>query len=115
MATTAEDRLLAEAKELLKRITAFGDKLPADVGPAKVEKVVGDMAVLVQTGKDLDEKRLALTNDKRAKTRELREIMKRVKSSVAGVFGDDSNEYELVGGTRRSERKKPVRKPKVPA
>lgn len=37
--------------------------------------------------------------------------IKRVRSNIKGLYGDDSTEYELVGGTRRSERKKPRRTP----
>ncbi len=33
----------------------------------------------------------------------------RILSAVRGRYGSDSLEYELVGGVRRSERKKPVR------
>ena len=36
---------------------------------------------------------------------------------LAGVrikHGDDSAEYEMAGGTRKSDRKKPQRKPKTP-
>ena len=40
--------------------------------------------------------------------------VKRVRASVKGLYGDDSSEYEMVGGTRRSERKSPVRKPPSP-
>ena len=36
--------------------------------------------------------------------------VKRVRSSVRGNFGDDSTQYELVGGTRMSERKPRTRK-----
>lgn len=35
--------------------------------------------------------------------------VKRLRSSIKGLYGDDSTEYELVGGTRRSERKRPRR------
>ena len=37
---------------------------------------------------------------------------KQARSGVEGIFGDDSAEYAAMGGTKRSERKKPVRKPK---
>ncbi len=30
--------------------------------------------------------------------------VKRVRQAVKGLYGDDSNQYELVGGTRTSER-----------
>ena len=35
-------------------------------------------------------------------------------AAVAVKFGKDSAEYEKAGGTRTSERKRPVRKPKTP-
>ena len=43
------------------------------------------------------------------------ERVKRVHSGVKGIYGDDSPEYELVGGTRKSDRKPSVRKAKVSA
>jgi hypothetical protein len=38
------------------------------------------------------------------------EKLKRVRSSVRGIYGDDSSQYEHVGGTRMSERKSRARK-----
>lgn len=34
----------------------------------------------------------------------------RALSAIRGIFGPDSTEYDQAGGTRTSERKKPVRK-----
>ena len=42
----------------------------------------------------------------------LRDKNKRALSAVEAQFGSDSSEYEQVGGTRQSERKRPVRKAK---
>ena len=36
--------------------------------------------------------------------------IKRVRAGVKANYGDDSSEFELIGGTRRSERKSPSRK-----
>jgi hypothetical protein len=36
--------------------------------------------------------------------------VKRMRAGVKATYGDDSTEYELVGGTRLSERKSPTRK-----
>ena len=36
--------------------------------------------------------------------------VKRVRNSVKGTFGDDSSQYEMVGGTRLSDRKPARRK-----
>jgi hypothetical protein len=41
------------------------------------------------------------------------DAIKRVRATVKGVYGDDSTEYELVGGTRLSERKRPARRPQA--
>jgi len=32
---------------------------------------------------------------------------KRIRTGVKSIFGDDSSEYEMMGGTRISERKRP--------
>lgn len=39
------------------------------------------------------------------------EMSVRVLDGIKFKFGADSSEYEMSGGTRKSERKKPVRKP----
>ena len=36
--------------------------------------------------------------------------IKRVRAGVKANYGDDSQQYEMVGGTRTSERKQRVRK-----
>jgi hypothetical protein len=35
--------------------------------------------------------------------------VKRVRAGMKAIYGDDSSQYEMVGGTRKSERKKPTR------
>ena len=34
----------------------------------------------------------------------------RARNGIKGIYGDDSSQYEMVGGTRLSERKTPSRK-----
>jgi hypothetical protein len=41
---------------------------------------------------------------------ELQDFNRRMLSAVEGQYGPDSSEYEAVGGTRKSERKRPTRK-----
>ena len=36
--------------------------------------------------------------------------VKRVRAGVKAIYGDDSSAYEMVGGTRLSERKAPTRR-----
>jgi hypothetical protein len=44
--------------------------------------------------------------------RTLSDLVTRVRSGVRAIYGPDSPQYEQAGGVRRSERKRPVRKPK---
>lgn len=46
--------------------------------------------------------------------RNLKELSGRVLAAVKAKHGSDSSEYELAGGTRASERKRPTRKPATP-
>jgi hypothetical protein len=39
--------------------------------------------------------------------------VKRLRAAVKGIYGDDSSKCDMVGGTRKSERKPPIRKPKT--
>jgi uncharacterized small protein (DUF1192 family) len=39
----------------------------------------------------------------------------RMRAGIKGIYGDDSSEYEMAGGTRRSERKPRSRRAKVQA
>jgi hypothetical protein len=41
--------------------------------------------------------------------------VKRVRAGVKANYGDDSSQYEMIGGTRLSERKSPTRKPTATA
>jgi hypothetical protein len=43
------------------------------------------------------------------------EQIKRVRNGVKGIYGDNSSQYEMIGGIRKSERKRPVRKTAAPA
>ena len=50
------------------------------------------------------------TNATNSEEGELQEWNRRILSAVEAQFGPDSSEYEMVGGTRKSERKRPTRK-----
>ncbi len=74
----------------LAKITAFEARLNAY--NQKVAELDDE-----QNGIDADERDLAQWN-------------KRILSAGEASFGSDSSEYELLGGTRTSERKRPTRK-----
>jgi len=68
-------------------------------------KVAGFKA-LIETIAEKDDALVTLRNDRNAQAAELRNVAVRVRSGIKGVFGDDSNEYELAGGTPTSKRRK---------
>lgn len=59
---------------------------------------------------DLDAALNAIQADEKA----LDDLSVRMLAGVGSKYGKDSSEYEQAGGTRTSERKPPVRKPKTP-
>ena len=58
---------------------------------------------------------VALKNKRDALASELSELVTRTKSGFRAIYGPDSTQYEQAGGTRKSERAKPTRKPKATA
>ena len=50
---------------------------------------------------------VTLRNGRDVQIDELDNLAMRIRAGIKGYFGDNSNEYELVGGTRASDRKKP--------
>ena len=45
----------------------------------------------------------------------LHDLNQRIQAAIKGQYGSDSSEFELLGGVRRSDRKKPARTTKAPA
>ncbi|MEL6489464.1 MAG: hypothetical protein AAFQ95_05825 [Cyanobacteria bacterium J06621_3] len=57
----------------------------------------------------------ALTNKVAETERQLAEYSERMLLGVASTYGKDSREYEMAGGTRKSERKRSSRRTAVAA
>jgi len=52
----------------------------------------------------------SLMNELEALEQEIKDLSERMLAAVAVKYGKDSNEYEMAGGTRKSERKRPPKK-----
>lgn len=59
----------------------------------------------------LENQLAALRNQRGALRESTWEKLKRVRAAFRGIYGDDSSEYDLVGGTRLSEKKPRRRTP----
>jgi hypothetical protein len=66
---------------------------------AKLDAYNDTLSLLDRLQNELEEQEAAL-NDKN----------KRMLAATGAVYGPDSNEYEAVGGTRASDRKRPARR-----
>jgi hypothetical protein len=75
-----------------------------------------DMSTLIAADEAVEEQRQKLTallNARDAQSATLNELVTRARSGIRAVYGPDSTQYEQAGGTRKSERKTPTRKPKT--
>ena len=61
----------------------------------------------------LEKQLVELRNKRDERLTQMWDALKRVRATVKGAYGDDSSEYELVGGTRLSERRRPARRPQA--
>jgi len=55
------------------------------------------------------------TNQLDSLEQQLEDLNQRVLAAIKAQYGPDSSEFEQVGGTRRSDRKRPARAAKPPA
>jgi hypothetical protein len=102
--------VLADAKRLLAFMKKHPEFTLKDYTTATLE---AEITRLEQRNADLQKHRedeIPLLNDRNDQLKTVRSATTRARSGVKGYFGPDSSEYEEVGGTRASERKKPVRK-----
>jgi hypothetical protein len=97
-----------------KRLSGLKGINQANLGPnltdaiyqAKVDAVAALLDTYNRKIAELDQ----MQNDLQAAEAELNDLNRRILSAGEAQYGPDSNEYEMLGGTRKSERKKPTKK-----
>lgn len=85
----------------------FGPNVTRGMFDAAVASFTQKLASYNQAVAALDD----LQNDLETDEDSLSDMSRRILSAVEAQYGPDSSEYELCGGTRSSERKKPTSKP----
>lgn len=109
--------VLDTARQRLAGLKAF-DSAP-NLGPALSLAAYDQEITTFATSLNTYNERLAaldqLQNSLEAAEASLRDKNKRMLSAVEAQFGADSSEYEQVGGTRTSERKRPTGRPPAAA
>lgn len=108
-------KLLQEARKIKEALeTIPQESLPPGMSVAELEARITNLETVVRELDTLAAERTRLVNSKGDYATTLNDYLIQLRFSIRGVFGSDSSEYEMMGGTRKSERKKPKRKPETP-
>lgn len=87
-------------------------------GPIKIAELVTDinrLTGLQNSLTTLETQLEELRNQRDAVTRAMWDKVKRIRAGVKSFYGDDSTQYDLIGGTPISERKRARRTKTAPA
>jgi len=107
-------QILEKARHVLaglKQITPrpeFGPELNEGLFEAEINGFSHDLEAFNSGLAEVDDQQNRLDD----REQRLNDFTQRIQAAVKALYGPDSSEFELVGGLRRSDRKKPVRKPK---
>ena len=94
----------------LNKITPVPNLGP-NISVAAYQGVFNDTAAIEESHNQLAAQMDDSSNRFDAQENLMADWNRRVLSAVEAQYGPDSSEYEMVGGTRKSERKRPSRKP----
>ncbi|MBI5385127.1 MAG: hypothetical protein HZA90_10620 [Verrucomicrobia bacterium] len=105
--------IVADAQQVLAVCKANADFKLKDFTVESVEKDCSDLDKLVLQIAGKEQEITPLRNQRDEIVVRLKDFATRGRSGIKGYFGGNSTQYEQAGGTRSSERKKPVRKAKA--
>jgi hypothetical protein len=105
-------QFVVESRRIQTVVAEFDEIMPEDLKSAKVGEAVKECEDTTQNVKATESLVETAKNGEKIAYKKMKEIAKRIRSSVKGAFGDDSLQFERVGGKRASDRKKPSRKQK---
>ena len=103
--------LLAQAKSLADALKNIDPNI--QVGELTIADLQTDLEISATIQHALNSLEIQLTDQRNRRDADYGEMWKKVKrlrAAVKGIYGDDSSEYEMAGGTRLSERKPRSRK-----
>jgi hypothetical protein len=114
MARKVSIDLVLEDAERILRVWAENPTFSlGELTQAKFQALVDDLRNKRNQTEALRTQLTALVNETNDLGLSLSDAVTRAMSGIRAVYGPDSSQYEQAGGTRRSERKRPVaRKPK---
>lgn len=102
--------LLQEANEVKKALEEIGENVPAGISVAEMAAQIEALENIIGELDAVNADRTRLVNRKAEQAKVVSDQIVKVRAAVEGILGADSSEYDMVGGTRTSERKRPKRK-----
>jgi hypothetical protein len=93
--------------------TANPDFKLKDLTNVQFEQEVADFKAALSSLDDQAKALIPLRNDRDAKFERMNNLLVRLRAGIKGYFGDNSDEYELAGGTRTIDRSSPQASAKV--
>jgi len=107
--------IIQEAEDTIQALQKINPDLKiGDISLATLEEAF-NLAVANRKQLTTAEKQVTdLSNERVTLLDNLWDMLKRVRNGIKGIYGDNSSQYELVGGTRLSEKKKPAKKTATP-
>lgn len=103
-------KLLQEAGEIKKALEKISAELPGGIAAAEMGAKITALESVISELDAVNAERTRLVNSKGDQAETLSDFIVQVRLAVKAVCGPDSSEYEMVGGTRASDRKKPKKK-----
>jgi len=103
-------KLLQEAGEIKKALEKISATLPDGISAAAMGAKITGLETVVSELDAVNADRTRLVNAKGEQAETLSDFIVQVRLAVKAVCGPDSSEYEMIGGTRASDRKKPKKK-----
>jgi hypothetical protein len=110
MLTGSVPKLLKEAGQVKEALEKIGTGLPDSISATEMESRIDALEGKISEIDALNADKTRMVNEKGELAEDLSDYIVRARSVVKGVFGKDSSEYDMVGGTRISERKKGKKK-----
>jgi len=105
-------KLLQEAGQVKEALDKIAKALPGGISAKAAAEAIARLNEAIAKLDGLNAERSKLVNEKASTASELQAFIVKARLAIKVECGDDSSEYEMAGGTRKSERKRPVRKQK---
>jgi len=110
MLTGSIPKLLQEAHEVKQALEKIGESVPSGISASEMSDRIAALEDVINQLDTLNAEQTRLVDSKTDLAQSVSDYIVQVRAAIKGILGADSYEYDMVGGTRKSERKKPKKK-----